>query len=68
MTTKYYCIKERQNPQLGTYFVVQGQLTVKEAKRHENPLYGYNHMHKFKTRAEYEAKINELKKSGERVR
>ena len=61
MTGKYWWIKERHNPQFKEpYYVACGQITVKEAKAHENPLYGYNYMHKFSTEKEYETRLTEL--------
>jgi len=67
MPGKYYWIKERYNPQLGTYYVRCGQITVKKAKKMENVLYGDNVMHKFSTVEEYRSKIKELKNCGEKV-
>ena len=37
---KFFYVKERFNPQLGTYFVYEGKLSIKEAKKYEKPLYG----------------------------
>jgi len=63
---KYY-IKERYNPQTGTYFVAEGQMTKTEAKRHEKPIYGWNIMHGFDSLAAYEKRLGELKSEGRRV-
>lgn len=60
---KFY-IKERDNPQIGTYFVPMGKLSKAEAKRNERPLYGSNTMHPFDTEAEYEARLANLRKKG----
>jgi len=49
---KYY-IKERINPQTGTYYVDMGKMSVKDAKKHETPIYGTNIMHDFKSKKEY---------------
>ena len=62
-----YWIKERINPQFGTYYVPCGQLTKRKANRCENALYGDNIMHPFKTEDEYRARIEELRKMGESV-
>lgn len=66
MLKKYY-IKERNNPQLGTYYVACGQLTVEEAKIIEKSVYGTNFMLKFDTKEEYDAKIRELKIAGHKI-
>ncbi len=50
--TRQFCIKERQNPQLGTYFVQMGWLSQKEIKACEKAIYGRNIVHSFKTEAE----------------
>lgn len=62
-----YYIKERHNPQTGIYYVAYGQLSKAAAKRKESSLYGSNVMLRFDTEAEYQAKLAELKKKGERV-
>lgn len=64
MKSLSYYIKERQNPQTGTYYVIYGQLTKAEVKKHEKPIYGFNIMHAFPTSAEYEVRIAELKAKG----
>lgn len=66
MSKKFY-IKERFNPQLGTYFVKCGQMTKAEAKRAGNCLYGNNVMHAFDTSDAYEDKITEIMRSGEKL-
>mgnify|MGYP001568133194 FL=1 len=69
MAGKYFWIKERENPQVGTYYVACGQITIKEAQGHERQsLYGFNIMHKYTTKEAYEAEISRLKAKGERVR
>ncbi len=65
--TKFW-IKQRDNPQLGTYYVPMGQMAKADAKKCESPLYGSNSMLSFDTEEDYRAKIAELKLSGERVR
>lgn len=61
-------IKERSNPQLGTYFVLCGQMSAKEARTEERgSLYGSNTMLRFDTEAAYRAKATELRDAGERV-
>lgn len=64
---KSYYIKERHNPQLGTYYVRCGQMTKKEAKQHTTPGYGYNVMMEYKTEEEYQEAINTLVEKGERI-
>lgn len=60
-------IKERHNPQLGTYYVGEGPMLDSAAKKHERPIYGSNVMHPFETEEEFRAEIARLKASGERV-
>lgn len=67
MIQKKYYLKERVNPQLGTYYVRCGQMSKTAAKRAEVSAYGINYMHGFDTEAEYLARIAELKASGEGV-
>lgn len=67
MSTKPYWIKERDNPQLGIYFVACGQLSVREARSREGSLYGSNRMLRFDSEAEYNAKLKELRAAGEKV-
>jgi len=62
-----YWIKSRYNPQLGTFFTKMGQMTKKDAKECEKSLYGSNVMLSFKTVEEYEEKIKELTKAGNRI-
>lgn len=61
---KKYYIKERNNPQIGVYYIACGQLTAKEAKTKESSLYGFNFMHSFNTDKEYLAEINRLQNDG----
>ena len=68
MAGKYFWIKERENPQLGTYYVACGQISIKEALPRERTLYGFNIMHRYATKEAYEAEISRLKAKGERVR
>lgn len=58
--TKYWWIKERDDPQLGAYYTACGYLTVEEANRNLNPAYGSNTMLKYRTKKEYEAAIKKL--------
>jgi len=63
-----YWIKQRENPQLGTYYVPCGQMSHKAAKQKERgSIYGSNLMLLFNSQAEYNAEIEALKKRGERV-
>ena len=66
MTKKYY-IKERCNPQLGTYYVACGALSKTAAKKNERTIYGSNLMIGFDTEEEYVAKLAELRKNGESI-
>ena len=64
-----YYIKERHNPQLGIYYVACGKMTKKVAKAYEDrPLYGTNYMLSFKTKKEYNDKLDSLRATGESVR
>ena len=67
MAGKYYWLRERHNPQLGTYYVAHGKITLQEAREYAIPLYGTNKMHKFRTKEAYEAEIEMLKSQGKRV-
>ena len=64
---KYYWIKERHNPQLGTYYIPYGNISTERAKKMEKPLYGNNFMLRFDSHKEYEAEIERLKREGEMV-
>ena len=65
---KYYWIKERQNPQTGTYYVAcNNNYTVKEARKAEKPRYGTNTMHKFNNEADYTEELTRLQKTGKKV-
>jgi hypothetical protein len=67
MRSKPYWIKERDNPQLGVYYVACGQLGVREAARMTQSLYGSNKMLRFDTEVEYLSKLNELRGAGKTV-
>lgn len=60
-------IKERQNPQLGTYFVPMGQLSKTRAMAHEDTLYGTNVMHSFDTEGQYRQRLAQLKEEGAKI-
>lgn len=62
-----FYIKERYNPQTGTYFVACGKMKVKDAKSMGRSLYGSNEMHRFDNEADYKDRLRELRESGERV-
>ena len=69
MLAKYLWIKRRVNPQLGTYYVPMGRISVKKALEYEEKTsYGYNYMERYSTEQEYEKRILELRINGERVR
>ena len=60
-------IKERYNPQLGTYWVACGQLSKAQAKRKNKPIYGDSVMHDFDTGESYLNRLKELRQSGEKL-
>jgi hypothetical protein len=60
MAAKLFWIKERYNPQLGTYYVPYGQRSKAYARKCENSLYGSALMRPFNTSEEYRARIAEL--------
>jgi hypothetical protein len=62
-----YWIKERHNPQLGIYYVACGRLSKADAMKAERALYGDNIMRRFDTLEAYQARLDELRKAGERV-
>jgi len=64
---KPYWIKERYNPQLGTYYVAMGQMSQTAAQRYERSIYGENVMLRFETEQEYQAKLDSLRAAGERI-
>lgn len=61
---KLWWIKERQNPQTGTYYVACGLLSNTAAKRMEKPIYGSNHMHAYDSEAEYYRDLERFKNAG----
>lgn len=65
--TKLWWIKERHNPQLGVYFVPEGQLSKRAAKAAERAIYGSNYMCSFNSEKAYLARIAELKAAGHRI-
>lgn len=63
-----FWIKERHNPQLGVYYVAEGQMSKTAARRRERGgCYGSNVMHEFPTRKAYLRRLNALREQGERV-
>ena len=66
MTKKYY-IKERNNPQLGIYYVKMGQMSKSEAREYDSSLYGFNTLLSFDTEEQYNTEIDRLRQNGERV-
>ena len=64
MAAKPYWIKQRYNPQIGTYYVACGRLGVREAKKKEGSLYGSNTMLRYETVEEYQAACAEFGVSG----
>ena len=62
---KLYWIKERNNPQFDKpYYVTCGQMSAKETRKMENPIYGENYMHSYTSKAAYKARIKELEEKG----
>lgn len=61
---KRYYIKERQNPQLGVYYIACGHLPKTEARRKEKSTYGHNVMRSFDTEQEYMSEVERLRKAG----
>lgn len=64
---KPFWIKQRYNPQLGTYYVPEGQMSKTAAKRYERPLYGDACMHRYETKSDYNTALDKLRKDGEKV-
>lgn len=65
--TKSWWIKERNNPQLGTYYVPCGQLSKTAAMAMERSVYGENCMREYRTEREYMDALEALRKQGENV-
>lgn len=62
---KLFYIRERHNPQMkNPYYVAHGQMTKKEAKNWEKPIYGDNYMQSFVSEQEYNEAIEVIKKEG----
>lgn len=64
---KRFYIKQRHNPQLGTYYVACGRLSKREAKAKERSLFGDNTMLGFDTGEEYLEMLSSLRAAGEHV-
>ena len=64
---KPWWIKERDNPQIGVYYVACGRMAVKAAKACEKALYGSVTMLRFDTEEAYNTKLAMLRKEGMRV-
>lgn len=61
MKYKYWCIKERHNPQFEQpYYVALGNIPMKEIRAYESPAYGYNNIIKFEDKEEYENQCAKL--------
>lgn len=60
MKPKFWYIKQRHNPQLGVYHVALGNISQKEARAYEKPLYGDNLIIRFSSEAEYQRRCREL--------
>ena len=61
---KLFWIKQRYNPQLGTYYVCEGQLSKTAAKKMEGSIYGSNRMLSYANETAYLEAIQNLKKEG----
>lgn len=48
-----YWIKQRNNPQIGTYYVALGQLSQRDANKHKQSIYGTNAMLSYSTEELY---------------
>lgn len=65
MKAKYWYIKERCNSQLSRpYYNALGNISKKEATKHENPIYGHNYLLRFNNESDYEKEISKLKEQG----
>ncbi len=62
-----WCIKQRSNPQHGTYYVAEGKLSNRDATRRIKSIYGSSERMVFDTEEEYEAAIYKLKADGHSV-
>lgn len=62
-----FWIKERNNPQLGVYYVAMGQMSKTAAKRAEGSLYGNNVMRAFDSEEIYKDTLTMLRAKGETV-
>jgi hypothetical protein len=61
MKYKYWCIKERHNPQFEQpYYVALGNISMKEIRAYESPAYGFNNVLKFESEAEYKKQMAKL--------
>lgn len=61
-------IKERDNPQLGRYFILCGQMGQRTAKQYETgSVYGRNIMHSFDTEDAYNERIQKLRDNNESI-
>ena len=61
MKNKYWYIKERHNPRMAKpYYTALGNISVKEAKKHEKTLYGYNYAIRYTNYTDYENRCKEL--------
>ena len=61
-----FWIMERINPQTGTYYKDCGQITVADARKKENCLYGMAIMHRFASEEAKNARVQELNAANER--
>jgi len=64
---KRFWIKERNNPQLGKYYVACGRLSQAAARRKAESCYGDNAMHSYPNEKDYNDAIESLKRSGYQV-
>ncbi len=64
---KYWYLKRRDNPQLGTYYYRLGNISQAAAKRAGGSLYGQNNVLRFESSDELEKEIVRLIESGETI-
>ena len=57
---KYWWIKERKDPQLGTYYIPMGQMSMNDAYKMQKSINMFNTMLNFDSKNEYDKKVEEL--------
>lgn len=66
---KSWWIKERENPQLGTYYVALGELSKSKARRSSRgrSIYGASRLIELKTEVDYLKALEKLKADGHKI-